>query len=66
MSHKHEWNLIRTFIGEGEPRLMKQMVVSTILDTEDNAPPKMRMWTDSSQEYALYHCVCGEKKGVKL
>ena len=61
--HVHNWNLIRTFVGEGEPKIKQQMVVPPIGSDDE---PKIKMWTDCRQEYVLYHCECGEKKEVEL
>lgn len=61
--HVHKWNYIRTFIAEGKPRVMQQLQPTPIGSSEK---PKMKMWVDARQEYALYHCVCGEKKQVEL
>lgn len=61
--HEHSWNFIRTFIAEGEPKTMQRLVAAPV---GSNEKPKMEMWVDCRQEYALYHCVCGEKKEVEL
>jgi hypothetical protein len=61
--HKHSWNFIRTFIAEGKPKTMKR-IIPTFVDSTN--PTKVQMWIDARQEYALYHCVCGEKKQVEL
>lgn len=58
--HEHTWNFIRTFIGDGEEKIMQRMVVDV------SGEPVVQMYTDARQEYALYHCVCGEKKEVAL
>lgn len=60
--HVHDWQLIRTFIGEGKPKIMQRLVPSTTTAST----PKVQMWLDSRQEYALMVCGCGEKKEVRV
>jgi hypothetical protein len=61
--HNHHWQFIRTFIGVGKPRVVQMPVFSPI---GYDKKPKIKMWTDCRQEYALYHCVCGQKKEVGI
>ena len=62
-NHEHDWNFIRTFIAEGKPKTMRRLEPAPVGSSEK---PKIKMWVDTRQEYALYHCVCGEKRQVEL
>lgn len=62
-NHIHTWHLVRTFIAEGEPKVMQQVEPVAVGSTD---APKVKTWVDARQEYCLYHCTCGESKSVAI
>lgn len=57
-AHLHPWHLVKTFIGDGEPRTM-QMI--------DPDSGKTKMWIDARQEHAKFVCdICGTYKIVAM
>lgn len=59
MEHKHRWQFKKSFIADGKPKVMQQLVPAII-----GEPPKLKMWIDASQEYAQFVCECGALKDV--
>jgi len=58
MTHKHIYHFVKTFIGEGAPKVVEEVRRFAM------GEPEIIMRRDYRCEYAEFVCECGHKKTV--